>query len=211
MKVKLILIILIILAGFSFSVYAQEKIFSFDVIIYKDDRVELIDFQISDGKVTDFPKYDDANYFIRILSFEGEILFEGSMKITYIAHPFPPPGEEEREVELNETEKFLRMPYFANAKTIELYHDDKLIYSLDVAQYICDNDGTCDENESNQNCPSDCKQQEAQPESKDGGLNRMLIVGIVLIIVGIIVIYLIIRKNNARREQEIISRSKFRQ
>ena len=182
------------------TVASAEKVFSARMTIGKDDSVTISSFEVLDGKASSFPEYPDANYLIKIVSFDGRTLFEAPMKIDFVVHPFP-----EGEIELNETERSFRLPFFTDAKRIEMYHDGRLIHSLNVADYLCNKNSRCEENENTENCPTDCKKSD-QPKQESN--NFLLILGIILLVIGIVALYVLIRRRNASKEAGILRKLK---
>jgi hypothetical protein len=159
MKTKTILFAILCVSVFlSAQAGAQEgleKVFYFHLIIYRIDTATLTNFEIIDGVPTDFPNIPlELNYTLLVFSIQDEILFKAKLPVSFTAYPMPPEGQPDIEVQLNESEQYLRLPYFENAKKIEIYHDDKLIFSYDICQldYVCENS----KGENSINCPIDC-------------------------------------------------------
>lgn len=187
------------------TVASAERVFNARMTISKDDSVTVSSFEVLEGKASSFPEYPDANYLIKIVSFDGRTLFEAPMKIDFVVHPFP-----EGEIELNETERSFRLPFFADAKRIEMYHDGRLIHSLNIADYLCNNNSICDANENADNCPSDCRQTTTTTVPQQGSSNiLMLVVGITLLVIGIVTLYILIRRRNESREAEILRKRRL--
>lgn len=132
-----------------------EKVFYFHLVVYRNDTATLTNFEVIEGIPTIFPTIPlELNYPVIIFSIQNEILFEAQLPVSFKAYPMPPEGEPEIIVELNESEHYLRPPYFENADRIEIYHDDKLIFS----HKICEINNVCEslKGENTINCPEDC-------------------------------------------------------
>ena len=112
-------------------------------------------------------------YKLRVVSFEGTVLHEQEFNFPLKpigAEPkdewfdekgnqiYFPTAEESSFPVVNQATVVLFIPYFKNAKTIDVYDsDDNPVLSVDVGYYadVCD-DGICQPHESYNNCPQDC-------------------------------------------------------
>lgn len=154
--ITLAILFLFVLLNYVNAKEILESVYYIYLIIYRNDTVTLTNFEVIDGIPTDFPTIPlELNYSILILSIKNEILFKAQLPVSFTAYPMPPEGEPHVEVELNESIHYLRLPYFENANKIEIYHEDKLIFSYE----ICKVNEVCEEKkgETNFNCPEDCK------------------------------------------------------
>jgi hypothetical protein len=72
-------------------------------------------------------------------------------------------------INLSFVEKYLRLPYFAEAARIELYHSDKLIFKYKID--LCNKNSICEieKHENYLSCPEDCPS-----GSKDGYCDKIL-------------------------------------
>lgn len=137
-------------AGTIFFLYAD---------IHRNDTIGLKDFKIMDGD-QNMDSGGLGNYKFHIISYEKKTLFESKFQQSFVTYR-ESIGEDGNmrgeEVTLDTVSKFIRLPYFKEAKTIELYHEDDLIFSLEVADYVCNHNAVCNTYENNLNCPDDCK------------------------------------------------------
>jgi len=152
----IVILSLFILLNYVNAQEMLEDVFYFHLIIYKNDTVTLDKFEIIEGVPSDFPGISlSLNYSILLLSTENNVIFRGQLPISFTAYPMPPEGQPEVEVMLNESEQYLRLPYFENIDRMEIYHDNKLIFTYE----ICDVNNLCEDRkgETTLNCPDDCE------------------------------------------------------
>jgi hypothetical protein len=155
---KIIFFTVLFLFVFLININAQEnleKVFYFHLIIYSNDTVTLTNFEVIEGIPTIFPNIPlELNYTVIIFSTKNEIFFKAQIPVSFKAYPMPPEGEPEIIVNLNESEQYIRLSYFEDVDRIEIYHDDKLIFS----HKICEINNICEElkGENAMNCPEDC-------------------------------------------------------
>jgi len=161
-KIDFYLVIFFVLCFSIANAQVYGKVFFFDFIVYRNDTVKLIRFEIGVGTPTHLLDIN-TGYILKIISIENDILFSKFIPVSFRAEALPYEGEEEYVVEFNESEQFLRLPYFPNADRIEIYHEDKLIFTIDVKKYICEPNGVCSGDENEINCPVDCKKPEKIP------------------------------------------------
>jgi hypothetical protein len=159
MKKLIFLVISLVLAFNLFSQlsFSQEpdKVFYFDFTITRNDEVKLLKLEFGTGKISDFAYQSD--YTIKIISIDGKTLFEKPISIVFTAEALPYENETEHVIELNETSKFLRLPFYPTARYIAIYHSGKELFSADLKYYICNKNSVCDLGENEYNCPEDCK------------------------------------------------------
>ncbi|MEM5870323.1 MAG: hypothetical protein QXR09_04140 [Candidatus Aenigmatarchaeota archaeon] len=151
----------------SYAQYKQQeyqRVIKFFFRIYRNDSVELLKLEESLGYIT---STNIGEYEVKIVSKEGEILYESPVDIFFLYNKTKKEG-----VLLNYSLKdfvdvYLSLPYFSNARKIELYHFNKLIYEKEVPfeeetiteeAESCGN-AVCEEWEDFTNCPIDCFQQ----------------------------------------------------
>ncbi|MFH1433009.1 MAG: hypothetical protein ABIG84_07380 [archaeon] len=159
---KYIVLFFIILIS-SVAVAQANEVFVLYLNVHNDDAVDLKDFKIISGSQNVYA--DQAgNYPIKIISFDDEVLFESKLQIGFVTYRETRDEDgnmKGEEVVLESAEQFIRLPYFKNAKTIELYHEDKLIYTLDVSEHLCKKNSVCEGYENELNCPGDCANKDA--------------------------------------------------
>jgi hypothetical protein len=129
-----------------------DKIFVLDIYIYRNDSTaKLVDFKLTEGVPQSFPEPPpEFNYTLTIYSVDNQILFQKPIIVGFLVSIFP-----EGEKLLDEVFLRLRIPYFENAKRIDIYRNNKKIFSYE----ICYINGVCDSSkgENSVNCPEDCK------------------------------------------------------
>lgn len=176
-----------------------EKVYILYAKIFRNNSVELIDFSADYGEPSQL--FDlESNYSIKIISVDNKVLFAKPLPVYFIAY-----GEIENEDEnwhseiiLNSTVLYLKLPYFPNGKWINIYYLDRLIFSIDISERLCDNDGICERFETEYICERDCfKITETEKSRKEGwGLWIYL-----LIVVIIIILFLIFVKIKNREKE----------
>jgi len=137
---------------------AQEKIYSIWLRVFRNDTVILEGFSIEEGLQTHFPT-TQTGYYLEVVSYENEVLFRANVGISFSIHILTTEIPSNiTEFELDEILINLRLPFFENAKEINLYHGNKKIFSIQLSNYICNNNGLCEKEkgETPINCPNDC-------------------------------------------------------
>jgi len=143
MKKKNVWGLALILLAFACTASA-DQVFIYEVSISKNDSVDLKDFSLIEGKVNT-AQTPAGEYTIKILSATKE-LFTAEIKVSFQTHEdaIDKDGKMHQiPVDLAKVDKFLRLPYSKDATKINLYHKDKLIYSLDIPEKLCVRDGKC--------------------------------------------------------------------
>jgi hypothetical protein len=110
------------------------SIYDLNIVIYKNDTVELKNFSIREGSPGPFPDAGaDNNYEFKIISRDGSMLFNQSFHLGFVAYRFRGPNSTEPDViPYNRTEDHWRLPYFEDAALIQLYHEGKLIFEYGI-------------------------------------------------------------------------------
>ena len=126
-------------------------------------------FLIQSDEILDFSK-KTGDYKVALISFEGNILFETYFDVTADVVPeplkewFDEKGnqvivpEKHVETKLKDVSSVIFLPYFKNAKNIEIYNKkSELELSVDVSEFAtCNLNKVCDFKESHELCPEDC-------------------------------------------------------
>jgi len=170
----------------SVIVRAQESItlqtvYAVRTEIFKNDTATLLDISATNGTVSHFAS-SNTSYSIRVLSNNGNELFRGYTFISFSLITDSPVS-----IEFNSTVIQLRVPFYANAKSIAVYHFENKILDIDLSKKFCNSNSICDLGENIYNCPSDCK----PPQSEFPWF--YIVVGIIALAI-VITIYLISRK-----------------
>lgn len=165
--------------------YASSRIFVLFATIYRNNTVILHDFSISEGTPYSFPGFQ-ANYTIKIISVENDILFRAPIEISFIAYPETLP-EYPGVIELNETTIYLRLPYFPDADRIEMYYRNSLIFQHKILRKPICGDDFCDLEfgENYENCSEDC------PPSPPTAIPIYIYLIIVLVFISLVIVFLI--------------------
>ena len=160
---------ILFIAGFNIDVLAAEQKVFVLTLNYDSGAVTLNNLILTVG-IFNEPVVSEGNYSLEILSFDGSILysekFDFDFRIFSTALPewfdengtqiYFPTQEETRTI-LNQTTKELIIPYFSNAKTINVYHQTEKILEIPVAHFanVC-GDNICQPHESYESCKLDC-------------------------------------------------------
>jgi len=152
-----------------------------------------------------------GDYAAEIVSFKGETLnksfFDIPLNIIF-EDTDPKTGEVTGGgvTTLEQTRTFIRLPYYENAKEINIYDKDKKVLTIDVSSYAKDmcGDQICQPGESYQICRSDCslelkETEEVEVFKKEGFVEKISgnlwpIALIIIILTGIIFFIIRIKK-----------------
>ncbi|MBS3055360.1 MAG: hypothetical protein J4452_02635 [Candidatus Aenigmarchaeota archaeon] len=128
---KLSVFIIFILISFQI-ISAQDygKIFLLDIVVYKNDSVQLNELREAQGT----PNVENllgTGYKIRLVSDSNSVLFEKEFLIGFSGHGISTSG---KPVEFNDTSKNLvfRLPAPEGATKLQLLHESKIIFSKDL-------------------------------------------------------------------------------
>jgi hypothetical protein len=115
----------------------------------------LKEFRIENGKLTTFSNVKQ-DYTIKIIAFNSSVLYEKQFDISFII--VPSSNNDEQVIQLEKKFVFLRLPFDPHAEKIQMYHNNTLIFDLNVKNYLCNRDNICSWVEDEVNCPEDCGQ-----------------------------------------------------
>ncbi|MFH1849684.1 MAG: hypothetical protein ABH879_05860 [archaeon] len=143
------------------------------VIKYENGVLSKESLSLIEGKAADRLMQPDDGYALKVMSFSGEVLYSFIFSIELVPNYEPQADwfddkgnqikfSDDESEEITEATVALSVPYFRNAKTIEIYAPEgDLALSVDVLEYaICSLDGICDGFESPELCPEDCLESE---------------------------------------------------
>jgi hypothetical protein len=150
--------ILLIMFAFLPSVSLAENILYIVGTVYPNDSVEINQLNIVPGIPTRYIL--PGNYRIDLRSEGGQLIASRNISVKFFLYADPP-------IPVNQSIVMMRVPYNPKMKTLEVYHGENKIYSLDIE--LCNYDSLCQSLQENLiSCPSDCP-----PNQKDGlCLNR---------------------------------------
>jgi len=115
------------------SLASASKVYELHLIIYKNDTVDLISINETDGRPGPFPSAGEDNYFFRILSDNGTVLFNQSFQMDFFAYRFRGANSTLPDVvSLEKREGYWKLPYYEDATVIELFHEDKMIFDYNI-------------------------------------------------------------------------------
>lgn len=164
------MILLLVFISSMLLVNAQQ-IYRLQPNISKNDQVTLNSIKTDYGEEDIVSSSMGEPYKILILSMKGETLYFNDFKINFITHIDTEQGAIYQNISYRTF--YWNLPYFENAKQIQLYHENKLIWSYNI-EYLS-------------------KQSTDVPEQKPQGKNNAMFLiasaGIVLLIIIIIFVY----------------------
>ncbi|MEK6982457.1 MAG: hypothetical protein AABX38_05990 [Candidatus Micrarchaeota archaeon] len=126
------ILLILFFVGLTSLIYSQ--IYDLSLLIYKNDSAKIVDISISDFEPGPFPTSLNNNYHFEIIDTENKIIFNQPFTMRFVVYPDPYEDGTARAqvINLNQTYSFWRLPYFQNAKTIQLYHENKKIWEYNV-------------------------------------------------------------------------------
>lgn len=202
----------IIVFAFALPIVFADSLSYSVVMDYNEGAFSLKDILLV--KAAPMPSSETGGYTAKIISFKNEILFETAFNVNLEAfYSFPLSKETPKAAKkLTKTNLDLLLPYYANAKSIQILKDNKLLLEIDLSRFsTCNENKICGGAESVESCPSDCTcgnnvcdanedykicSADCEVESKEiFGLWLYIIIGIIF--VGIV--FLIAKKKYLRR------------
>lgn len=158
-RIKLLIVILGVLMFSVTSLAEENTIFSLDLTVYNNDSVSLNSFGMTEGSPTNFGR---GEYLIKILDRENEVLYQENFSVGFsieydVINGSSPPPER-----LDSRGLYLRLPYFYNARKINIYKKNKKIFDFDIPSKLCSDDGACNSFCDGKDIDPDCKSTEAR-------------------------------------------------
>lgn len=127
-----------------------EDIFLIDYTLNLNDSVVIHEFSIKRGVPTITESTPPGNFTLQLIGNKGEKLLVSDITfglVTYIEKLVPCeeigepyPGEmcmTGEEVFLNSTTRIVRVPYYSNVEVLEFLHNEKVIFSLNITNHLC--------------------------------------------------------------------------
>ena len=118
----LTLIIILMLIGIS----SAAKVYELHTTVYAEDKVDLISINISESNISHFMNSEKNNYYFQIISKDNRLLFNESFRYEFSFREFS------GIMRIDKIEDFWKLPYFDDAKNIQLFHGNKKIWEQDV-------------------------------------------------------------------------------
>ncbi|MBI2674913.1 MAG: hypothetical protein HYX24_00520 [Candidatus Aenigmarchaeota archaeon] len=159
-------IIFLVIGAFLVNMAAADErpgyIFYMEFSANRSEDIGMKVLKIEEGQ-KDFQEVEDKDekYLAKIIDVKGKAIYTFIFNITWVSHGMgkdPETGEIiDIEFVKNISEQNIRLPYYTEADKIELYHNDKRIFSRDVRPLTCKKNNRCEGDEDITNCPEDCK------------------------------------------------------
>lgn len=139
------------------SVLAQSLSYS-AAIHYSNGKFELKSIVLAEASST--PKSEAGEYTARLFSFSNNILFETKFNINLVKFYGLPVSKETAirpPEQLNEADIDLLLPYYPNAKILQIVKNEEVLLEVDLSKFAtCNENNMCDGKENRETCPSDC-------------------------------------------------------
>ncbi len=127
-------------------------------IHYRNWQFELKNIILTEAASA--PKSEVGEYTAKIISFKNDVLFETKFNINLVKFYGLPVSKETAILppeELAETTIDLLLPYYPNAKTLQILKNDAVLLEADLSNFAtCNENNVCDKLETIETCPKDC-------------------------------------------------------
>jgi hypothetical protein len=140
-KITILFTCLIFLPALVFA----DSIYLFEFELGRDNTVEFISLQKSEGAVT---KDKEGSYAAILTDEVDKELWRTEFSASFIIMTSPPEA-------LDSITLTIKLPGDPNAKYVKVLAGNEIIFSRPITT-LCDMDSTCDENEDYFSCPVDC-------------------------------------------------------
>jgi hypothetical protein len=181
-KTEITVAVLIFIILFS-SIVAAQQSFSFGLMIDTDENVNISFIEATDAR--NLLPDDEGPYSLRILDSNEDLLYSKDFNVGFIV---PGLGE------VNESFIYWNLPYHEEASSVEILHENRLIFSANLEEYLCNNDGVCEqsEGETHSLCPQECFITQVTPD-------YVLYILIIVTIIGAIAIIVLVLKRKKKQ------------
>lgn len=178
-------VLLVLLLGMAAAVTA-EPVFATQFIVSTDFEVSNVSVSIIDDNVH-LPGNGEGDHVLRLRDDEGTTLYETDARLFTVVY-----REMEEPQELETSRVFARLPYDADATTLEIVENGIVRASIDLPRYAC----TADDQ-----CPAYCKGRDLDSDCKSNTLLLVLVVLLALILSGIGGFYLYRHQKNPGKDR----------
>ena len=127
-----------------------------------------------------------GNYSLKVFSFLNEELYQDYFDFDLRIF-------DAEMLDLEQTDKIIFMPYFKTGKSVNIYKGDKEILNIDISSFaVCNQNKICDNHESEDRCPEDCKSNQEKIIKDNTERNSLELTDYMLyILVGFVVLIII--------------------
>jgi len=145
---KIIILVFLSLLLLSTKVDAKESL-ALTFYVNKNGTIstESVQYAIADELL---PR-ESGDYKIKIFDTDGNSLFSTNFDVQFVILSEPP-------IETDSSLIYMRVPWYNNSATADIYHNDQLIGEISLFSYICNKNAQCESSrgENQVNCPEDC-------------------------------------------------------
>src|SRR3989344_4507552 len=172
MKRRILFLLNLLIILLVASSYAKAENLYFSIVLgYDRGAIALSSLDLVETESSLDIAQNDGQYLARMLSFSGVVLYEKrfDLPLEYFNTPprewfdedgnqiVVPEGSENGERSLEISSVIIFVPYFRNAKVIEVLKEESVLLTIDLSAYArCNENGVCEGVETISACPSDC-------------------------------------------------------
>ena len=142
--------IILVLVPLAFAAKPPDLVYKTNLDIYKNNTVVLNSFEVVEGAISHFPS-DQKPFGVSVFSGSQE-LFSKSIDVSFSLILDPPITG----FDLEKQNVEMRLPYYRMADEIKIHNSGTEIFSINLKDEICNENGACELGENDYNCKADC-------------------------------------------------------